>query len=199
MDTVLILGASGLLGTETVKLLSERGLSVYAQYHKKKPSDIKNVKWIYGDFSDFKGVKKFIGDNEKTLINSKHFINSYGPITYKDIKILKTFDYKNDFFSNLLVPVEIIGFILNKNPNIKNIINIGFELTGKFQPVKKILPYMIAKNSLYQYSISMGKIYKDINFIMINPPTMTGAEFASTKGKTVNPKKIAEKILKNII
>jgi len=198
METVLIIGASGLLGYESVKLLSEKGFKVYAQYYKNKQDSLKNVEWIFGNFSNLTGVKTFLSENKKKIEICKYFINSYGPITYKTIKKLKTSDYENDYFSNVLVPIEIIGFILKNNSNIKAIINIGFELTGKFLPVKNVLPYMIAKNALYQYSLSISKIYKNIGFKMINPPTMTGAEFASNKGKTVHPKKVAEEILRNL-
>jgi len=197
MNVALVTGASGLLGSELVKQLVDNDFFVYGQYYNNKPSNLDRVKWIYGDFTNLTSLRKFIEENKNNIAKSSYFINCYGPITYKNIKSLETEDFENDFFSNVLVPVEITNFLLHiKNPVIKSVINIGFELSGKFVPVSNVLSYLMAKNALYEYSISLAKAYPKINFNMVSLPTLVGANVPSKTGKVTTPKNVAKSIIK---
>lgn len=188
MNSVFITGASGLLGLEVVKQLSEDGVSVIGQYYKNKPSNLQNCKWVNGNFKTLNSVRQFLQENNEDITKCNYFINCYGPITYKNIKDLKSEHFKDEMFSNVLVPIEIIGFFLKlKDCRLKSVVNIGFELSGKFIPVKNVLPYIMAKNALLQYSISLADIYKEINFNMISPKSLEGAKIPSKKGETISP------------
>ncbi len=199
MNSVFITGASGLLGSEVVKQLSEDGVFVLGQYYKNRPSNLQNCKWINGNFKTLKSVRQFLQENNDEIAKCNYFINCYGPITYKNIKDLKPEHFKVEFFSNVLIPIEIISFFLKlKEIRLKSVLNIGFELSGKFIPVKNVLPYIMAKNALLQYSISLADAYKEINFNMVSPKSLEGAKFPSKKGNTISPYIAARSIIKTL-
>ncbi len=200
MDYIFITGASGLLGSEIVRQLSEMNFRIIGQYYKNKPALLKNTTWLYGDFSNLSSLKNFLNTNKKELKKSSYLINCYGPITYKNIKNLKTEDYQNDYFSNVIVPIEIINFFLNQEKQyFKSVVNIGFELAGTFKPVKNVLPYLMAKNALLEYTLSLEEVYMNIKFNMVSPITLEGAKVPSRNGTSISVQIIAKAVIKVLL
>ena len=114
MQKILVTGANGFLGRNLLNTLARNtGLKVYGLVKsKKKIKRIKNIKYIQGDITNFKKLKKSI------KINFDIIINFAGNINHKNKK--QTFDAHYKGLKNLLK-------VINYEPN-KLFIQIGSSL-----------------------------------------------------------------------
>ena len=196
-EKVFITGASGLLGQELVNIFLKNDFFVFAQYHDNKLEQKKNLKWLYADFSNLKGIRDFLEKNKKKFGTCKYLINNYGPITYKDIIDLKAEDFLNDFHNNLVTTFEVTDFFV-KNTNVESVVNLGYDSVGKIKAYKKILTYACAKNSILLLTKSFAKQYKKIYFDVVSPKTLEGASVKLKMGVKISPQKFAVKIYNTI-
>ncbi len=197
MDTVLITGVSGLLGTALAKTFSESGYQVIGQYHRNRPEKRPNCHWIYADFSSHEALDQFIRQSHDSLASCAVLVHNYGPISYQAATDLSHWEIEADYFGNVIVPFRINRQLLNQKPLLlKSVVHIGFELAGQFRAVQNVLSYLMAKNALLQYTLSMDASYPDIRFNIISFPSLIGAEFPSKKGGQIPPAIVASEILK---
>ena len=82
-ETVLITGASGLLGRALVARFSAAGLRVLAQCRLRPGRETDNVQWLAGDFSTVRSTADFLRKHENKLGQCRYLINNYGPITQR--------------------------------------------------------------------------------------------------------------------
>ncbi len=151
MDKVFITGASGLLGRRLVKCYRQNNFFVFAHYRNDIPQDlyhIPNIEWIKGDFVNSQSLDIFFNKYKENLFQCNILINNYGPIISKEWESLADRDFLEMNFSNFMVPYKFLKELL-PSKNLKSVINVGFSSCGEWKPYKKILPYAIAKNSLY--------------------------------------------------
>jgi NAD(P)-dependent dehydrogenase (short-subunit alcohol dehydrogenase family) len=127
-----------------------------------------------------------------------YIINNYGPITSKPITELTAEDFYFDFHHNVVTVFEITNFFI-KQGWLRVVVNIGFEFIGQQRAYKKILTYAAAKNALRLLTTSFQKQYPGIQFHIVSPPTMTGAEVRSKSGKNVSPESIAKEVYELIL
>ncbi len=155
--TVLLLGASGGIGLETLQMLLRDGYIVYCQYYtdsyflKKLKRKYKNKIFLLRlDINNNKSIKNFLDKINK--INLTHLINCIIPkiynISFEDIK-KKDFEYYfSGVFYNL---IEIINnvtktFIRNNFGNIIDISTVYLKI-----PEKNFLPYITYKGAMKHF------------------------------------------------
>ncbi|MCP4216425.1 MAG: SDR family oxidoreductase [bacterium] len=193
--SILVTGASGLLGKALVRMLVEKNFFVFAQYHSELPEPIDNCEWLQADFSTLNEIRDFLIINSLKFKRCQYLINNYGPIVHKSISDLNAEDFILDFHHNVITAFEIMDFFL-KYTQVRGIVNVGFEDVGKLRPYKKILTYAAAKNSLQLITESFKAHYKQVDFFMSAPTTLEGAEvIKSRKEKPSDPLKVAEEIV----
>lgn len=128
--TAIITGASGGIGWEIAKLLSNNNWKVYSLSRQEKIDDqIKFIKCNLYDENDVKQKIKAIAEKEKTI---KILINNSGYGISGSIENMNQKDYFNMFELNAIIPIKLIDWItpyLNKNKSI--IFNIG-SMAGVF-------------------------------------------------------------------
>jgi NAD(P)-dependent dehydrogenase (short-subunit alcohol dehydrogenase family) len=190
---VLITGASGLLGRALVEEFLKGDFLVLAQYHTNQPVQHENCQWLWADFSNLQSIRDFLQQNRDQFRDCGYLVNNYGPITSKPISDLTAEDFYFDFHHNVVTAFEITDFFI-KQGWLQAVVNIGFEFIGQQRAYKKILTYAAAKNALRLLTTSFQKQYPGIDFHMVSPPTMTGAEVRSKSGKKVSPESVAKRI-----
>jgi NAD(P)-dependent dehydrogenase (short-subunit alcohol dehydrogenase family) len=190
---ILITGASGLLGRALVREFLKRDFVVLAQYHSNQPIQHENCHWLWADFSDLQGIRDFLDQNRDQFKECGYLVNNYGPITSKPISDLRSEDFYFDFFHNVVTMFEITDFFI-KQGSLQAVVNIGFEFIGQQRAYKKILTYAAAKNALRLMTTSFQKQYPCIDFHMVSPPTLQGAEVRSKSGKQVRPESAAKDV-----
>jgi NAD(P)-dependent dehydrogenase (short-subunit alcohol dehydrogenase family) len=191
--TVLITGASGLLGQALVNEFLINEFRVIAQYHQNKPTIQGECIWLPADFSDLKGIKDFLSSNSDHIASCQYVINNYGPITYKEVSQLQAEDFIYDYHHNVIPAFEITRFMLEQG-NMRSVVNIGFEETGSVKAYKKILTYAAAKNALLLMTRSFEQQYPGIEFHMVSLPTLEGAAVSSKQRKPITPQAAAKGI-----
>lgn len=126
----VITGASGGIGWEIAKYLSENNWKVYSLSRKEKISnEIQFIKCNLYDENDVKQKISEIARKEKTI---EILINNSGYGISGSIENMNQKDYLNMFELNAIVPIKLIDWItpyLNKNKSI--IFNIG-SMAGVF-------------------------------------------------------------------
>ncbi len=193
LKTVLVTGASGLLGRGLVNRFLEGGYFVFAHYYKNKGPESENCKWIYGDFSSIKTISGFLRKNKKYLNECEVLINNYGPITFENTSMLESSDLLSDFHGNVITAKEIIDRMI-KSGSLKTVVNIGFEGVGVVKPYSKILSYAIAKAGLQIMTLSYDKEYSEIKFSMVSPPSIEGGDFGIQSGSYTSADNVAEEV-----
>ncbi len=195
---ILITGASGLLGQALVKEFLKGDFLVLAQYHSNQPIRHKNCQWLWADFSDLQGIRDFLDQNRDCLKECGFLVNNYGPITSKPISELTAEDFYFDFHHNVVTVFEITGFFI-KQGGLREVVNIGFEFIGQQRAYKKILTYAAAKNALRLLTTSFQKQYPGIQFHMVSPATLQGAEVRLKSNKKVLPESVAKEIYELVL
>lgn len=199
-NSILITGASGLLGKALVRQFAVNGFHVFAQYRQKAPRGSKHCDWIQADFSSLTGIRDFLIENSLRFKRCGFLVNNYGPITYKDITDLTAEDFYFDFHHNVITAFEITDFFI-KYTQVQSVVNIGFAEVGVVKPYKKILTYAAAKNALQLMTESFAAGYGNIRFHMVSPGTMIGAHVSSTggEGEPVSPQSVAREVYEKMI
>jgi NAD(P)-dependent dehydrogenase (short-subunit alcohol dehydrogenase family) len=195
---IMITGASGLLGRALVREFLKGDFVVLAQHHSNQPIQHKNCQWLWADFSHLQGIRDFLDQNRDRLKDCEYLVNNYGPITSKPVADLTAEDFYFDFHHNVVTAFEITDFLI-KQGRLRAVVNIGFEFIGQQRAYKKILTYAAAKNALRLMTTSFQKQYPGIDFHIISPPTMTGAEVRSKRGRKVSPESVAKRIFQLIL
>ena len=157
---VFITGATGFVGEHVLKEISKQNYDILAlsRYNKRIQGDLINLKWLYGDLSDFKELQSAVlAFNPDVVIH----------LAWQDIP-----DYSNIISTiNLKNSIQLFDFIINKTDCKKIIISgscyeYGKEIGECFEDenVKIKSFFSWAKISLYQYLILKTK-NSAINFI----------------------------------
>ncbi len=194
-ETVLITGASGLLGRALVAKFSGAGFQVLAQCHRHPGKDGDNVRWLAGDFSTIESIAHFLWKNEKILSQCRYLINNYGPITVRPTIAVKGSDLLADFQQQLVPTVDISHFLIARAP-LQMVLTIGFEYSGEIRAYQKILGYAMAKNALLLLTRSWAAAYPDVCFNLFSPPSMENAAVLPKQARTVAPELVADRIFR---
>ncbi|MCP4149597.1 MAG: SDR family oxidoreductase, partial [bacterium] len=173
--SVLITGASGLLGRALVDRFLNGGFFVYGQYFSHRPDDALNCVWIQADFSSMEGIRNFLVENSLRFKNCCCLVNNYGPITHKNIALLSADDFYYDFHHNVITSFEITVFFLH-HARLNAVINIGFEGVGEITPYKKILTYAAAKNTVQLMTESFNSKHPHIKLPIAAPPPLKASK-----------------------
>ena len=197
-ESILITGASGLLGRELVKKLVARDFQVLGQYHRHRPPAAANVTWLQADFSTLAGIRSFLRKNAALLKRCRFLVNNYGPITVKETAALTGDDFLSDFQGNVVVAVEITSFLAERAP-LEAVVSVGFAGVGEMKPYKRILSYAAAKNALLLLTRSWARAYPRIRFHMVSPGTLVGAAVAARSAPAVPAARVAEKIFRTLL
>jgi NAD(P)-dependent dehydrogenase (short-subunit alcohol dehydrogenase family) len=194
-ETILITGASGLLGRALVGKFSQSGFRVLAQYFRHPAPDSETVQWLEGDFSSSKSVQNFLHRHEKALSGCQYLINNYGPIVLRPTLAVTGKDLLNDFQQLVVTTVDISRFLISRAP-LRSVLNIGFEYSGEIRAYQKILGYAMAKNALLLLTRSLTAAYPDICFNLFSPPSLEKAAVLPKDARTVAPELVAERIFR---
>ncbi|MCX6555391.1 MAG: NAD-dependent epimerase/dehydratase family protein [Candidatus Aminicenantes bacterium] len=106
-ETVLITGASGLLGRALVAKFSDEGFQVLAQYHQHPFPDSASVQWLAGDFSTPRGVEDFLHRQRKKLVACRYLVNNFGPIHERPTAVVSGRDLSADFELQVVPALDI--------------------------------------------------------------------------------------------
>jgi len=194
-DTILITGASGLLGRALVATFAGEGFRVLAHCHLHPGKDDEHVQWLAGDFSTIEGIADFLWKNENALRRCRYLINNYGPITLRPTIAVKGRDLLADFQQQVVPAVDISHFLIARAP-LQMVLTIGFEYSGEIRSYQRILGYAMAKNALLLLTRSWAAAYPAVCFNMFSPPTLENAEFQPKKAQTVAPELVADRIFR---
>lgn len=202
--SILITGASGLLGQALVRQFLDNGFFVWAQYHTKPLARFEpvDIKWIPADFATLAGIHEFLSTWGEAFADCQYLVNNYGPITYQTVPELTAQDFLHDFHHNVITAFEVTRFFLDKGKakaNLAAVVNVGFEFLGEERAYRKILTYAMAKNALLLMTRAFEQEYPGIRFAIVSPPTLTGANVQRQGGKEVSPLSIAREIYRKIV
>jgi len=194
-ETILITGASGLLGQALVAKFSREGFRVLAQYHKRPSPDSPAVKWLAGDFSDGNKVAEFLHCHRKDLAACRYLINNFGPLRERPTAELTGHDVSVDFELQVVPALDISRFLI-LHGCLRSVLNIGFEFSGKNRVYRKILGYAIAKNALLVLTRSLADAFPGVCFNLFSPPGLKGAAVLPKGSRPVAPCAVAERIFR---
>ena len=194
-ETILITGASGLLGRALVARFSAAGFQVLAHCHRRPGKETENVRWLAGDFSTAESIANFLKKHEKKLECCRFLINNYGPITLRPTIDVTGRDLLADFLQQVVPAVDISRFLLARAP-LQAVLNIGFEYSGEIRAYQKILGYAMAKNALLLLTRSWAAAYPGVCFNLFSPPSLEKAEVLPKQAHIVAPGLVAERIFR---
>jgi NAD(P)-dependent dehydrogenase (short-subunit alcohol dehydrogenase family) len=194
-ETILITGASGLLGRALVGKFSQEGFRVLAQYHKHPASDSAAVKWLAGDFANGQKVAEFLHGHRKELAACRYLINNFGPIRERPTAEMTGSDVRADFELQVVPALDISRFLI-LHGCVHSVLNIGFEFSGKNRVYRKILGYAIAKNALLELTRSLADAFPSVCFNLFSPPGLEGAAVLPKGSRPVAPCAVAERIFR---
>ena len=72
--------------------------------------------------------------------------------------------------------------------------NIGFETLGEVKPYKKILSYVMGKNSLQLLTLSYEHLYPETGFNIYSPVSIAGAKVKAENDRIIEPETAASEI-----
>jgi NAD(P)-dependent dehydrogenase (short-subunit alcohol dehydrogenase family) len=194
-ETILITGASGLLGRALVAKFSQEGFRVLAQYHKHPFPDSKSVQWLAGDFSDSQNVRTFLRLHQKKLAACQYLINNFGPIIERPTVDVTGRDLCADFELQVVPALDISRFLISQG-RLRAVLNIGFEFSAKSRGYQKILGYALAKNALLLITRSLAAVFPAVCFNLFSPPSLKGAAILPRGACPVDPRLVAERIFR---
>ena len=194
-DTILITGASGLLGRALVARFAAAGFHVLAHCYQHPGNDTDHVQWLTGDFSTLESMAGFLWKNEALLKSCRYLINNYGPITVRPTIAVQGKDVLADFQQQVVPAVDITHFLISRAP-LQMVLTIGFEYTGEIRSYLKILGYAMAKNALLLLNRSWAAAYPHVCFNLFSPPSLERAEVLPQGAQTVAPELVAERIFR---
>lgn len=192
-ETILITGASGLLGRELVAKFSRAGFRVLAQFHRHPGRDSETVKWLAGDLSSGPKVNAFLRRHRKELAACEWLINNFGPVCERPTGELTGRDLSSDFELQVVPALDISRFLI-LHGRLRSVLNIGFEFSGKERVYRKILGYAIAKNALLVLTRSLADAFPGVCFNLFSPPSLEGAALLPQNALPVAPYLVAERI-----
>jgi len=192
-ETILITGASGLLGRALVARFAAAGLQVLAQCRLRPGKQTERVQWLAGDFSSLAGIADFLKQHENKLKQCRYLVNNYGPITLRPTVAVTGRDLAADFLEQVAPVVDISRFLIARAP-LQAVLNIGFEYSGEIRAYQKILGYAMAKNALLLLTRSWAAAYPGIRFNLFSPPSLEKAEVLPRQAHVVAPELVAERI-----
>jgi NAD(P)-dependent dehydrogenase (short-subunit alcohol dehydrogenase family) len=194
-DTILITGASGLLGRALVAKFSQAGFRVLAQYHKHPSIDSESVQWVAGDFSTSQNVQAFLHLHQKKLATCQYLINNFGPISERPTADVTGRNLSADFELQVMPALDISRFLIHQG-RLRSVLNIGFEFSGKNRGYQKILGYALAKNALLLLTRSLADAFPAVCFSLFSPPSLEGAAVLPKGACPVDPHLVAERIFR---
>jgi NAD(P)-dependent dehydrogenase (short-subunit alcohol dehydrogenase family) len=194
-ETILITGASGLLGRALVDRFAAAGFQVLAHCLQHPGKDDDHVQWLAGDFSTLESIAGFLWKNETLLKSCRYLINNYGPITVRPTIAVQGKDLLADFQQQVVPAVDITHFLVTRAP-LQMVLTIGFEYTGEIRSYQKILGYAMAKNALLLLNRAWAAAYPHACFNLFSPPSLERAEVLPPGAKTVAPELVAERIFR---
>lgn len=194
-ETVLITGASGLLGRALVARFSAAGFQVLAQCRQRPGKETANVQWLGGDFATVRSTADFLKKREKQLSQCRYLINNYGPITLRATTQATGEDLLADFMQQVVPATDITRFLIARAP-LQAVLNIGFEYSGEIHAFQKILGYAMGKNALLLLTRSWAAAYPGICCNFFSPPSLEKAEVLPKQAHIVAPELVAERIFR---
>lgn len=194
-ETVLITGASGLLGRALVREFAGAGYRVLAQYHRRPGRAGANVRWLPGDFASAGSTAAFLRRHVAALRQCRHVVHNYGPIAEKSTAALTGTDLLAAFQANVQPALDISRFLIARAP-LRSVLFIAFADAGRLRPYRKILAYAMAKNSLLLLSRSLAAAHPDVRFNVFSPPTLAGAAVRYPGAEPAAPAAAAAAILR---
>jgi NAD(P)-dependent dehydrogenase (short-subunit alcohol dehydrogenase family) len=193
MNKVLITGASGLLGRALVEAFVVAGYKVLAQYHLHRGPAGPDIRWLKGDFSTIGRVRFFLSAHGSFLRDCTCLIHAYGPIRPRKIDELRSEDYQDAYYHNVVVAAEITRFLMRRG-GLESVAFIGFEFAGKAGPYRDILPYAMAKNALLPLIKSYARAFPAVRFNLVSPPNLGGSSYQRRGGPVVEAEDAARRI-----
>ncbi len=197
-ETVLITGASGLLGRALVARFAGEGFHVLAQYRRSRGMEAEDVRWLAGDFSSAGGAAAFLKRHAGALAACSHVVHNYGPIAEKATAEVSGADLLAAYQAQLQPALDITRFLLARAP-LRSVLFIGFEHCGRVRAYKKILAYAAAKNALLLLSRSLAMTHPGVRFNVFSPPSLQGAAVLAPGARPVVPARVAEKIYRAVL
>ena len=194
-ETILITGASGLLGRALVAKFSQEGFQVLAQYHSHPFADFGSVQWLAGDFSTAQNVQAFLRLHQEKFAACQYLINNFGPLSERPTADVTGRDLCADFELQVAPALDISRFLILQG-RLRSVLNIGFEYSGEIRAYQKIMGYAMAKNALLLLTQSLTAAFPAVCFNMFSPPSLEGAAVLSRGANPVAPRLVAERIFR---
>lgn len=194
-DTILITGASGLLGRELVARFSQAGFLVLAQYHRRPSPDSETIQWLAGDLSDSRNVQAFLRRHREKLAACRYLINNFGPLVEQPTADVTGRELSTVFELHVAPALDISRFLISQG-RLRSVLNIGFEYCGQGKAYQKILGYALAKNALLVLTRSLAAAFPDVCFNLFSPPSLEGAAVLPKFAFPVAPRLVAERIFR---
>ena len=192
-ESVLITGASGLLGRALVAEFAAAGFSVLAQYRRHAGEDGERVRWLRGDFASARGTAGFLRRHRQALGSCRHVVHNYGPIEELPTAGLTGDLLASAFQAHICPALDITRFLLARAP-LRSVLFIAFEDTGVMRPFLKVLPYAVAKNGLLLLGLSLAAAHPGVRINVFSPPTLAGAAIRHPRVRPAAPGAVAARI-----
>lgn len=205
--SVLVIGASGSIGSEVSRNLLEEGYSVGLQYFSKNKKIInlkknfekKKIKYYKNKLSNVKDCKKLISTFRKDFNNIFGLVICSGRIIDQHIANLSFDLFKKTLNEHCLIPFFLSKEFIFQNKNKIKIIflsSIGVKYLGS----EKSSHYMVSKAALEKAMLSLAKLYPirvQINGIRsgvvnTNIVKKRGIKWATTRRSLIPMKRFAK-------
>ncbi|GEM_PF-546312 len=194
-ETVLITGASGLLGRALVDEFAAAGFRVLAQHRRRPGREREAVSWLAGDFSGAAGTQAFLKRHARLLMECRRVVHAYGPVCEKATAALTSSDLLAAFQAQLGPALDITRFLLARAP-LRSALFIAFEDTGRRRAYARVLAYALAKNALPLLALSLAAAHPGVAFNVFSPPTLAGASLRHPSVAPVDAGQVAARVRK---
>jgi NAD(P)-dependent dehydrogenase (short-subunit alcohol dehydrogenase family) len=193
--TVLITGASGLLGRALCAAFDRHGHRVLAHYFSSPGDGTSASAWLQGDLSSLEGVERFTARHHDRLTNCQILINNYGPLADQPFELVEACDLVNDFIRNAASAMALTRALIAMAP-LLSVVNIGYSEAGQIKAFRRVTGYAAAKNALLLFTRSLAVTFPAIRFNMLSPHTLQGARVAKPADAPVAPQIVAERAMR---
>lgn len=163
--SILIIGASGTIGSKTAERLSREGYNIGLHY----VNNIKKIKKlntkinktsqsqiIQSDLKDYNSCKALIENFTKRFKNPYGVAFCGGNIVWKNWNTLSKIDWQKSFFEHCIAPFEIARLFSTKIRKNGRIVFLG-SISPKYGGSNKSLNYATAKGALEIISKGLSK------------------------------------------
>lgn len=197
-STVLVTGASGLLGRHLCSRVSLRGHRVLAQYHRHPPERQDRILPVYADLSTIQGLAGFWEAHRTELVKTEYFFSNYGPMCYKATEDLEFEDISEQITAHL-APLIFLVRRMRAEGCLRGVMVSGMAELEPGRGYRRIAAHACAKGVLETVLASWQLVWPDLFCHSWPVPTLEGARFPRPGRLARSAEEVAEEMVSKMV